>query len=131
MPTLYHGTTIAKARSIVTDGIKPRGSKNTFGKSISFSDKPIGTRFYDKGAVLVFEFLPHAKLITLAEFQKNGRGDADAVASSPDNDFGDREIAVFNPSSIRCVGWYNKQTKAVDRTQPSYPKGFYHSWYSE
>lgn len=132
LPTLYHGTTITKAHSMVANGIRPRGNgKNTFGKSTSFSDKPIGTRHYDKGAVLVFEFMPDAKLISLAEFQKNGRGDADAVASAPSNDFADREIAVFNPASIRCIGWYNKQTKTVDPVQPTYPKGFFHNWFAE
>jgi hypothetical protein len=124
----YHGTTPAKARSIVAQGIRPRGAKtNTFGKSVSFSDQPYGTHFYDRGALLVFEFLPHAKLISLQHFQRHGRGDADAVAGG--THLGEREIAVFNPAAIRFLGWYNKLTQQIDPQPPVYPKGFYHSWF--
>jgi hypothetical protein len=131
-PLLYHGTTVSKARSIIANGVRSRGTtKNTFGKSTSFSDKLIGTRFYDKGAVIAFEFLPDTKLISLREYQKNGQGDADAVAGGAEAPYYDREIAVFNPDSIHFIGWYNKLTKAIDPTEPVYPKGFYHNWNDE
>lgn len=126
-PLLYHGTTLAKARGIIANGPQPRGTKNTFGKAISFSDQPFGTRFYDRGAILVFEFLPGAKLISLPEFQQHGRGDADAVAGG--EHLGEREIAVFNPAAIRFKGWYNKMTGQIDPKQPVYPKSFHHNWW--
>jgi hypothetical protein len=129
LPLLYHGTSIAKARSIIGNGLRPRGAKNTFGKSTSFSDKPIGTRHYDRGAILVFAFEPGATMISLQAFQTNGRGDADAVASSPDPTYDEREIAVFNPAAIRFKGWYNKMTQQIDADPPVYPKGFTHSWH--
>jgi RNA:NAD 2'-phosphotransferase (TPT1/KptA family) len=127
---LYHGTTTAKARSIIANGFIPRGKTNSFGKSISFSDKPVGTRHYDKGAVLVYRLRPGAKMINLQQFQRGGRGDAVAVEGSAEGAYDEREIAVFDPTAIQFVGWYNKMTKSVDPTEPVYPNGFYHNWNS-
>lgn len=129
---LYHGTSVAKGRAIIAHGFRLRGAKtNTFGKSISFSDKPIGTRHYDRGAILVFEFVPEVKVLSLNEFQRDGRGDADAVIGGVDPTYSDHEIAVFNPASIRWIGWYNKLSNAIDPQEPVYPKGFRHSWHSD
>ena len=127
---LYHGTTPQKARSIIASSFTPRGAKNTFGKSVSFSDKPVGTRHYDKGAVIVYRLKPGAKLIDLQQFQREGRGDADGVMDNAGGPYDDKEVAIFNPASIEFVGWYNKETREVVPEEPIYSKDFRFNWNS-
>jgi hypothetical protein len=126
---LFHGTSPAKAKKILSMGFIPRGTrKNTFGKSISFSDKPVGTNFYDHGAIMVYKFLPSARILSLNDFHANGRRDYDAVIGGPGGFYQDREIAVFNPKCISFVGWYNKMTKSIDKSFPNYPNDYHHQW---
>lgn len=126
---LYHGTSPLKARRIIDSGPRTGGARNgTFGKAFYCSTRPEGTRFYDKGAILVFRFKPAADVLSLNEYQRNGKGTADAVISHEYPPYGDREVAVFNTDAVTFVGWYNKVTGGVDQTEPTYPSGFYHSW---
>lgn len=126
---LYHGTSSRRAQRIISNGPRLAGTrKGTFGRAFYLSSKPIGTRFYDKGAVLVFRFRPEAIIRNLRDFQRHGRGDAQAVESNATPPYGDCEIAVFDPGAIEFVGWYNKMTGQIDDHEPVYPTGFYHNW---
>lgn len=126
---LFHGTTVGKANQIIRNGFMPRGGKSkTFGKAVYFSDKPIGTRMYDRGAILAYRIRSNAKVINLQEFQKNGRGDADIVAGGRSFYPEEQEFAVFNQQALEFVGWFNKMTNKIDKHEPKYPNDFYHSW---
>lgn len=125
---LYHGTTPAKARRILREGFRPGPARNTFGRAVSFSDKPVGTRHHDRGAILVCRLKPTARILDLSAFQARGRNGADAVLGNPEGFYEDREIGVFAPEQIEILGWYDLRQEAVVPDEPTYPAGYRHSW---